>query len=55
VAVFCAAVGASAGAVSEALGDVAIDDEFMKQRADGLQPNTSILFVLVRYSIRTWS
>jgi uncharacterized membrane protein len=43
-----AAVGASAGAVSGALSDVGIDDNFMKQLADGLQPNTSVLFVLVR-------
>ena len=27
---------------------VGIDDEFMKKLADGLQPNTSVLFVLVR-------
>ncbi len=43
-----AAVGASAGAVSGALTDVGIDDKFMKQLADGMQPNTSVLFVLVR-------
>lgn len=43
-----AAVGATAGAVSGALSDVGIDDEFMKKLADGLKPNTSVLFVLVR-------
>jgi uncharacterized membrane protein len=43
-----AAVGASAGAVSGALSDVGIGDDFMKKLADGLQPNTSVLFVLVR-------
>jgi len=43
-----AAVGASAGAVSGALSDIGIDDNFMKKLADGLQPNTSVLFVLVR-------
>lgn len=43
-----AAVGASAGAVSGALSDLGISDEFMKKLADGLQPNTSVLFVLVR-------
>ena len=43
-----AAVGASAGAVSGALSDIGIDDNFMKQLADGLGPNTSVLFVLVR-------
>jgi uncharacterized membrane protein len=45
-----AAVGASAGAVSGALTDVGIDDDFMKKLAGGLQPNTSVLFVLVRKS-----
>jgi uncharacterized membrane protein len=45
-----AAVGASAGAVSGALSDVGIGDDFMKKLADGLQPNTSVLFVLVRKS-----
>jgi uncharacterized membrane protein len=43
-----AAVGASAGAVSGALTDVGIDDAFMKKLAEGMQPNSSILFVLVR-------
>jgi uncharacterized membrane protein len=43
-----AAVGASAGAVSGALSAVGIGDDFMKKLADGLQPNTSVLFVLVR-------
>ena len=43
-----AAVGASAGAVSGALSDVGIGDDFMKKLADGLKPNSSVLFVLVR-------
>jgi uncharacterized membrane protein len=43
-----AAVGASAGAVSGALSDAGIDDHFMKKLADALQPNTSVLFVLIR-------
>ncbi len=43
-----AAVGASAGAVSGALSDLGISDDFMKQLAEGLKPNTSVLFVLVR-------
>ena len=43
-----AAVGASAGAVSGALTDLGIDDDFMKKLADGMKPNTSVLFVLVR-------
>jgi len=43
-----AAVGAGAGAVSGALTDVGINDKFMKELAEGLQPNTSVLFLLVR-------
>jgi uncharacterized membrane protein len=45
-----AAVGASAGAVSGALTDIGIDNNFMKKLADGLQPNTSVLFALIRKS-----
>jgi uncharacterized membrane protein len=43
-----AAVGAGAGAASGALSDVGISDDFMKQLADGLTNNSSVLFVLVR-------
>ena len=43
-----AAVGAGAGAISGALTDVGINDKFMKELAEGLQPNTSVLFLLVR-------
>ena len=43
-----AVIGASAGAVSGGLSDVGINDTFMKQLAEGLKPNTSVLFVLVR-------
>lgn len=42
------AIGASAGAVSGALGDIGINDDFMKKLADHLKPGTSVLFVLVR-------
>ena len=42
------AMGASAGAVSGALRDVGLDDEFMRELADGLPPQSSALFVLVR-------
>jgi uncharacterized membrane protein len=42
------AVGASAGAVSGALSDVGINDQFMKDLAANMQPDCSILFVLVR-------
>lgn len=43
-----AAIGASTGAISGALTDVGINDDFMKKLADSLQPNTSVLFVLIR-------
>ena len=43
-----AAVGAGAGAISGALSDVGINDDFMKQLADTLHPESSALFVLVR-------
>jgi uncharacterized membrane protein len=42
------AMGAAAGAVSGALADVGIDDKFMKELAETLQPGKSALFVLVR-------
>lgn len=42
------AVGASAGAVSGALSDVGINDQFMKELAGTMTPNSSALFVLVR-------
>jgi uncharacterized membrane protein len=44
------AVGASAGAVSGALSDVGINDQFMKDLAANMQAGGSILFVLVRKS-----
>jgi uncharacterized membrane protein len=43
-----AAVGAAAGAVSGTLSDVGINDKFMKDLADHLNPDSSALFVLVR-------
>ena len=42
------AVGASAGAVSGALTDIGIDDNFIKELGATLTPNSSSLFVLVR-------
>jgi uncharacterized membrane protein len=45
---FGMAVGASTGAVSGALSDLGINDKFMKNLGDGLDNNSSILFVLVR-------
>ena len=44
------AVGASAGAVSGASVDLGINDQFMKDLAATLTPNSSALFVLVRKS-----
>jgi len=42
------AVGATAGALTGALIDVGINDNFMKELAATLKPNSSVLFVLVR-------
>ena len=42
------AVGASAGAVSGALADIGIDDNFIKELGATMTPNSSSLFVLVR-------
>jgi uncharacterized membrane protein len=42
------AVGAASGAAAGALTDVGINDQFMKELAQNLTPNSSALFVLVR-------
>ena len=42
------AVGAASGAAAGALSDVGINNEFMKNLAETMQPNSSVLFVLVR-------
>jgi uncharacterized membrane protein len=42
------AMGATAGAVSGALTDVGINDNFMKEVATTMTPGSSTLFVLVR-------
>src|SRR5262250_398143 len=44
------AVGAGAGAVSGALSDVGINDQFMKDLAGTMKPGSSALFVLVRHA-----
>ena len=43
-----AAVGAGAGALSGKLGDIGINDKFMKDLGETLTAGTSALFVLVR-------
>lgn len=42
------AAGAAAGAVGGALTDVGIDDNFMKELSESLQPGSAALFVLVK-------
>lgn len=42
------AVGAAAGALSGALNDVGIDDNFMKELAQTLKPGSAALCVLIR-------
>ena len=41
------AIGGAAGAVSGALSDIGIDDNFMKQLAEQMKPGTSTLFILL--------
>jgi uncharacterized membrane protein len=43
------AIGATAGAVSGALRDVGIDDNFMKSLGETLKPGTAALCVLIRH------
>jgi uncharacterized membrane protein len=43
------AVGAAAGAISGALKDVGIDDNFMKSLGETLKPGTAALCVLIRH------
>lgn len=45
---FGLAVGAGAGAVTGALSDAGINDDFMKQLAATFTPGTSLLFILVK-------
>jgi uncharacterized membrane protein len=44
------AVGAAAGAAGGAMADTGIDDKFMKELGESLQPGGAVLFVLVRRS-----
>ena len=43
-----AAVGAGAGAIGGKLSDIGINDKFIKELSDALQPGNSALFVLVK-------
>lgn len=43
-----AAIGAASGALGGYLTDVGINDDFMKESAQVLQPGTAALFVLIR-------
>jgi uncharacterized membrane protein len=45
-----ALVGAAAGALSGALADIGIDDNFMRDLGTTIEPGTSAIFVLVRKS-----
>jgi uncharacterized membrane protein len=45
---FGAAIGAASGALAGALSDIGVDDNFMRELGETLQPQTSALFVLVR-------
>jgi uncharacterized membrane protein len=43
-----ALIGGAIGSVTGALGDIGIDDEFMKELSANMQPDSSTLFVLIR-------
>lgn len=43
-----AAIGAASGAISGALTDTGINDKFMKEVAESLQPDNAALFLLIR-------
>lgn len=43
-----AAIGAGAGALSAALSDTGIDDDFMKGVAEDFKPGTAAVFLLIR-------
>jgi uncharacterized membrane protein len=45
-----AAFGAAAGAAAGAMSDTGVDDEFMRQVGEDLQPGKAALFVLVMHS-----
>lgn len=41
-------VGAASGGLAGALSDVGVDDEFMRELADVLQPGSAALFILIQ-------
>lgn len=43
-------MGAAAGALSGALSDIGIDDNFMRDLGSTIEPGTSAIFVLIRKS-----
>jgi uncharacterized membrane protein len=43
-------LGGAAGAATGAMTDVGVDDDFMKELGDKLQPGNAAVFVLVRRS-----
>ena len=45
---FGAAIGAASGAAAGALSDYGIDDKFMKELGEGLEPGNAALLLLVR-------
>jgi uncharacterized membrane protein len=49
---FGMALGAAAGGAAGAASDYGIDDKFMKELGDKLQPGTAAIFVLVREATR---
>jgi len=48
VPLFGAAIGAATGAISGALTDIGVDDNFMRELAETMQPDTSALFILIK-------
>jgi uncharacterized membrane protein len=45
---FGVAVGAASGAIAGALSDIGVDDSFMRDLGETIQPGSSALFILVR-------
>ena len=43
-----AALGAASGAIGGSLSDAGINDKFMKEAAEAIQPETAALFLLIR-------